>query len=146
TAREGVLLLLDEIQSGLARTGYTLHQDSEHVRADLTALGKALSGGILPVSAVVGTDEALGVLGPGTHGSTYGGSPLASAVGIAVVDLLETGEFQQRATDLSAVMFDAARRLQDEGRLAAVRGAGLWLGVDVRGRTGRQVSAGLAAR
>lgn len=142
----GVLLLADEIQSGLARTGHTLHQDSEGVRADLTALGKALSGGILPVSAVVGRGDVLGVLTPGTHGSTYGGNPLAAAVGIAVVDLLATGEYQQRARDLAPFLVEPAQDLLARGYLAGVRSAGLWLGVDVVGRSGREVSEALAAR
>ena len=142
----GVLMLADEIQSGLGRTGFTLHQDSEHIRADLTALGKALSGGILPVSAVVGAGEVLGVLTPSTHGSTYGGNPLAAAVGIAVVDLLETGEFQHRARTLSPVLFGRAEELQRRGLLTGVRGAGLWLGVDIADRSGRRVSTELARR
>ncbi|MCU1431193.1 MAG: ornithine aminotransferase, partial [Actinotalea sp.] len=91
-----VLLVLDEIQSGLGRTGATLASDLVGVRADLVLLGKALGGGVVPVSAVVGRREVLGVLTPGTHGSTFGGNPLACAVGIAVVQMLESGEPQAR--------------------------------------------------
>ncbi|RLV53412.1 aspartate aminotransferase family protein, partial [Aeromicrobium phragmitis] len=95
-----VLMIADEIQSGLARTGKLFALDHEDVRADLYTLGKALGGGIVPVSAVVGRADVLGVLKPGQHGSTFGGYPVACAVGRAVVGLLETGEFQARATEL----------------------------------------------
>src|SRR5665811_99879 len=87
----GALLIADEIQSGLARTGKLFALDHEGVRADLYTLGKALGGGIVPVSAVVGAESVLGVLKPGQHGSTFGGYPVACAVGKAVVQLLETG-------------------------------------------------------
>ena len=83
-----VLMIADEIQSGLARTGELFALDHEGVRADLYTLGKALGGGIVPVSAVVGRRDVLGVLKPGQHGSTFGGNPLACAVGRAVVELL----------------------------------------------------------
>jgi ornithine--oxo-acid transaminase len=89
----GALMIADEIQSGLARTGELLALDHEGVRADLYTLGKALGGGILPVSAVVGSRAVLGVLRPGEHGSTFGGNPLACAVGRAVVRMLATGEY-----------------------------------------------------
>ncbi len=92
-----VLMIADEIQSGLARTGELFALDHEGVRADLYTLGKALGGGIVPVSAVVGRSDVLGVLKPGQHGSTFGGYPVACAVGRAVVKLLATGEFQQRS-------------------------------------------------
>ena len=95
-----VLMIADEIQSGLARTGELFALDHEGVRADLYTLGKALGGGIVPVSAVVGRRDVLGVLKPGQHGSTFGGYPVACAVGRAVVKLLATGEFQQRSTEL----------------------------------------------
>jgi ornithine--oxo-acid transaminase len=100
----GVLMIADEIQSGLARTGELLALDHEGVRADLYTLGKALGGGIMPVSAVVGRGDVLGVLRPGEHGSTFGGNPLACAVGRAVVKLLATGEFQQRSRELGAYL------------------------------------------
>lgn len=142
----GVLLVLDEIQSGLGRTGATLTQDLYGVRADLTTLGKALGGGILPVSAVVGRAEVLGVLTAGTHGSTFGGNPLACAVAIAVCELLGTGEFQRRVQQLSPIMSDGVQGPLDEGLLTGARVLGLWMGVDVAGRSGREVSERLAAR
>ena len=95
-----MLFIADEIQSGLGRTGRTLACEHEDVVADVYLLGKALGGGIVPVSAVVADRDVLGVLRPGQHGSTFGGNPLACAVGLAVVELLQTGEYQERATRL----------------------------------------------
>ena len=92
----GVLFVADEIQSGLGRTGRTFACDHEGVNPDLFLLGKALGGGIVPVSAVVGARDVLGVLSPGTHGSTFGGNPLACAVGREVIAMLRTGEYQER--------------------------------------------------
>ncbi|QHT56867.1 ornithine--oxo-acid transaminase [Cellulomonas sp. H30R-01] len=132
-----VLLVVDEIQSGLGRTGSTLASELWGVRPDLVTLGKALGGGIVPVSAVVGRDDVLGVLTAGTHGSTFGGNPLACAVGLAVVELLATGEPQARARELGARMGERLDALVDEGRLAEVRRVGLWAGLDVApGRPG----------
>ena len=144
----GVLLIADEIQSGLGRTGTTLACELWGVRPDLVLLGKALGGGVLPVSAVVGRADVLGVLTPGTHGSTFGGNPLACAVGIAVVELLETGEYQARAARLGAHLGERLDALVAAGSLVARRGAGLWAGIDVdpaRG-TGRDLSERLLAR
>ncbi|MEV4597571.1 ornithine--oxo-acid transaminase [Amycolatopsis sp. NPDC049253] len=141
----GVLLIADEIQSGLARTGTVLALDHEGVRADVYTLGKALGGGILPVSAVVGSRDVLGVLKPGEHGSTFGGNPVACAVGRAVVRLLRTGEYQQRSTELGAHLHERLSALVGHG-LSEVRGRGLWAGVDIAagGPTGRAASEALA--
>ncbi|SEC35222.1 ornithine--oxo-acid transaminase [Amycolatopsis tolypomycina] len=143
----GVLLIADEIQSGLARTGTVLALDHEGVRADMYTLGKALGGGILPVSAVAGRRDVLGVLKPGEHGSTFGGNPLACAVGRAVVRLLSTGEFQQRATELGAHLHSRLNELVGHG-LSEVRGRGLWAGIDIApgGPSGRAASEALMAR
>jgi ornithine--oxo-acid transaminase len=139
-----VLLIADEIQSGLARTGPVFALDHEDVRADLYTLGKALGGGILPVSAVVGSRAVLGVLRPGEHGSTFGGNPLACAVGRAVIRLLETGEFQERSRLLGAHLHARLGELVGHG-VAEVRGRGLWAGVEIApgGPTARQVSESL---
>jgi ornithine--oxo-acid transaminase len=142
-----VLLVLDEIQSGLGRTGRTFAAEHVGVVPDAYVLGKALGGGIVPVSAMVASEEVLGVLQPGEHGSTFGGNPLACAVGIAVVDLLRTGEFQQRAAALGVRL--AARLQELVGRgVVAVRTRGLWAGVDVDPAlaTGRAVCERLAQR
>jgi ornithine--oxo-acid transaminase len=143
----GVLLIADEIQSGLARTGELLALDHEGVRADLYTLGKALGGGILPVSAVVGRRAVLGVLRPGEHGSTFGGNPLACAVGLAVVTLLATGEFQARSRELGAHLHNRLAKLIGHG-VAQVTGRGLWAGVHIAagGPTGRMVAEALVAR
>ncbi|MEV6910967.1 ornithine--oxo-acid transaminase [Amycolatopsis sp. NPDC051071] len=142
-----VLLIADEIQSGLARTGTVLALDHEGVRADVYTLGKALGGGIMPVSAVVGSRDVLGVLRPGEHGSTFGGNPVACAIGRAVVGLLKTGEFQERSRELGAHLHARLGELVGDG-LAEVRGRGLWAGIDIApgGPTGREASTALAER
>jgi ornithine--oxo-acid transaminase len=147
TARHNVLFIADEIQSGLGRTGATFQCDNVGVVPDLYLLGKALGGGILPVSAVVGDRDILGVLRPGEHGSTFGGNPLAAAVGLAVVELLATGEMQERARMLGDRLQGGLRSLIGRGVLE-VRGAGLWAGVDIDPAiaTGREVCEALMQR
>ncbi|MER8060695.1 MULTISPECIES: ornithine--oxo-acid transaminase [unclassified Streptomyces] len=141
TQRKGCLFIADEIQSGLGRTGRTLAVDHEDVVPDVLLLGKALGGGIVPVSAVVARREVLGVLHPGEHGSTFGGNPLAAAVGIAVLELLETGEFQRRAAELGVILRDGLTELVGKGVLG-FRARGLWAGVDIDPAigTGREIS------
>ncbi|MGH3854462.1 MAG: ornithine--oxo-acid transaminase [Pseudonocardiaceae bacterium] len=143
----GALLIADEIQSGLARTGELLALDHDNVRADLYTLGKALGGGILPVSAVVGRRAVLGVLRPGEHGSTFGGNPLACAVGRAVIALLASGEFQSRSRELGAHLHTRLRALVGHG-VTRVTGRGLWAGVHLApgGPTGRMVAEALMTR
>ncbi|GAA3501551.1 ornithine--oxo-acid transaminase [Streptomyces prasinosporus] len=141
TRRRGCLFVADEIQSGLGRTGRTLAVEHEAVVPDVVLLGKALGGGIVPVSAVVARREVLQVLHPGEHGSTFGGNPLAAAVGTAVVELLETGEFQRRAAELGVVLREGLAALVGKG-VVGFRSRGLWAGVDVDPvlGTGREVS------
>ncbi|MEW1600278.1 ornithine--oxo-acid transaminase [Streptomyces sp. NPDC093808] len=141
TRRAGCLFVADEIQSGLGRTGRTLAVEHESVVPDVVLLGKALGGGIVPVSAVVARREVLQVLHPGEHGSTFGGNPLAAAVGTAVVELLETGEFQRRAAELGVVLREGLEALVGKG-VTGFRSRGLWAGVDVDPAlgTGREVS------
>jgi ornithine--oxo-acid transaminase len=143
----GALFVADEIQSGLGRVGTTFAVQREGVRPDAVILGKALGGGIVPVSAVVAPQDVLGVLTAGTHGSTFGGNPLACAVGRAVVALLATGEYQERSRVLGERMHARLGELVGRG-VVAVRGAGLWAGVDVEPAlgTGREVCEALAAR
>jgi ornithine--oxo-acid transaminase len=142
-----VLMIADEIQSGLGRTGKTFAIEHEGVVPDMYVLGKALGGGIVPVSAVAADRAVLGVLRPGEHGSTFGGNPLACAVGTEVVRLLETGEFQERSARLGARLHAGLEALIGEG-VVAVRGRGLWAGVDIDPllMTGRQACERLAAR
>ena len=125
-----VLMIADEIQSGLGRTGKTFACEHSGVVPDLYLLGKALGGGILPASAVVGDRDILGLLHPGQHGSTFGGNPLAAAVGLAAVELLKTGELQQRSSELGEHLHKRLRTLIGNG-VDAVRGKGLWAGVDI---------------
>ena len=143
----GVLFVADEIQSGLGRVGTTFAVQREDVRPDALVLGKALGGGIVPISAVVAPRDVLGVLTAGTHGSTFGGNPLACAVGRAVVGLLGTGEYQERARVLGAHMHERLASMVGRGA-AAVRGAGLWAGLDVDPAvgSGRDVCIALAER
>jgi ornithine--oxo-acid transaminase len=147
TAEHNVLMIADEIQSGLGRTGATFQCDNTGVIPDLYVLGKALGGGIVPVSAVIGRGDVIGVLHPGEHGSTFGGNPLAAAVGHAVVTLLETGEMQERSRVLGEHLHARLEALIGRGVLA-VRGAGLWAGIDIDPAlaTGRQVCEALLAR
>jgi ornithine--oxo-acid transaminase len=128
--RHNVLMIADEIQSGLGRTGSTFYCEQVGVIPDLYLLGKALGGGVVPVSAVVGNSDVLGLLKPGQHGSTFGGNPLAAAVGLAVVRLLETGEMQRRSRELGAHLHDRLTELLGHG-VTEVRGIGLWAGVDI---------------
>ena len=146
-SRRNVLMLADEIQSGLGRTGETFACDYESVVPDMYIMGKALGGGIVPVSAVAADRDVLGVLKPGEHGSTFGGNPLACAVGIAVIDLLRTGEFQERSRDLGEKLHTGLAKLIGDG-VTEIRGRGLWAGVDIDPAlmTGRQASERLMAR
>jgi ornithine--oxo-acid transaminase len=125
-----VLFIADEIQSGLGRTGRTFAIEHEGVVPDMYVLGKALGGGIVPVSAVAANRDILGVLRPGEHGSTFGGNPLACAVGIEVVRLLESGEYQKRSAALGERLHEGLNALVGRG-VVAVRGRGLWAGVDI---------------
>ena len=126
----GVLFIADEIQSGLARTGTTLAVDLEDVRPDMVLLGKALGGGIVPVSAVASRADVLGVLEPGQHGSTFGGNPLALAVALEVIALLRTGEMQQRSTALGERM--RSRLVAGApAHVREIRVIGLWAGIEV---------------
>ena len=142
-----VLFIADEIQSGLARTGRTFACDHWGVVPDIYLLGKALGGGVVPVSAVVADRDILGVLHPGEHGSTFGGNPLAAAIGTTVVGMLRRGEFQARSTELGERLHARLRALIGHG-VVAVRGMGLWAGVDIDPSlaTGKQISVKLAER
>ncbi len=145
-----VLFVADEVQSGLGRTGHLLATRATGVDADVYLLGKALGGGIMPLSAVVADADVLGVLRPGQHGSTFGGNPLACAVGRAVITLLaDEGPDGRlaRARRLGEVLHRRLATLVGDG-VVAVRGTGLWAGVDVDPRlgTGRDVSEAMMRR
>jgi ornithine--oxo-acid transaminase len=145
--QRNVLMIADEIQSGLARTGYTFACDRWDVVPDVYLLGKALGGGVVPLSAVVADRDILGVLHPGEHGSTFGGNPLAAAIGTTVVAMLARGEFQARSAALGAHLHRRLQNLIGDG-VVAVRGFGLWAGVDIEPTlaTGKEISLRLAER
>jgi ornithine--oxo-acid transaminase len=143
----GVLMMADEIQSGLARTGRTFACDHENVVPDVYILGKALGGGLYPVSAIAADADVLGVVTPGSHGSTFGGNPLAAAIGREVIAMLQTGELQERSETLGDRLAAGLGELVGQG-IDEVRARGLWAGVDIgpeRG-TGRQVCEQLLDR
>ncbi|MGW0854798.1 ornithine--oxo-acid transaminase [Streptomyces sp. NPDC002690] len=148
TRERNVLFVADEIQSGLGRTGRTFACEHEGVVPDMYVLGKALGGGVVPVSAVVSSAAVLGVFRPGEHGSTFGGNPLACAVALEVIAMLRTGEYQERAAELGAHLHRELGRLVGGGTVEAVRGRGLWAGVDVAPAlgTGREISERLMER
>lgn len=146
-SEHNVLMIADEIQSGLARTGYTFACDRWGVVPDVYLLGKALGGGVVPLSAVVADRDILAVLHPGEHGSTFGGNPLAAAIGATVVSMLARGEYQVRSAELGKHLHRRLRELIGQG-VVAVRGFGLWAGVDVDPSlaTGKEMSMRLAER
>ncbi len=140
----GALMIADEIQSGLGRTGTTFACEHEDVVPDLYILGKALGGGIVPISAVISSSAVLGVFKPGQHGSTFGGNPLACAVAREVIAMLNTGEFQERSAKLGTHMHDRLTALP-ASVVREVRGKGLWAGVEFTELGGREVSERLMA-
>lgn len=125
-----VLFIADEIQTGLCRTGKWFASQHEGVRPDVTVIGKALSAGMLPVSAVLADDVVLGLFQPGEHGSTFGGSPLASAVAVAALEVLDQEHLAERATELGNYFMAKLREI-DAPVVKEVRGRGLLIGVEL---------------
>lgn len=134
--QRNVLFMADEIQSGLGRCGTTFCVDHEGVKPDLLILGKALGGGIMPVSAVVSSREILSVFTPGDHGSTFGGNPLACAVARKVIEILETGKYQRNAKDLGKYLFARLREIKTD-KVKEIRGRGLWVGIEFHPSAGK---------
>ncbi len=128
--RHNVMLILDEIQTGLGRTGKLLAEEHEGVEADLTLVGKALSGGFYPVSAVLSNSEVLGVLNPGEHGSTFGGNPLACAVARAALRVLVEEGMIENAAAMGAYFLDRLRAIRSPA-VKEVRGRGLLIAVEL---------------
>jgi ornithine--oxo-acid transaminase len=133
--RHNVILILDEIQTGLGRTGRLLAEEHEGIEADLTLIGKALSGGFYPVSAVLSNDEILGVLKPGEHGSTFGGNPLACAVARAAVKVLIEEGMVENAHAMGA-RFLAGLRQINSSAVKEVRGRGLMIAIELHPQAG----------
>ncbi|WP_319470690.1 ornithine--oxo-acid transaminase [uncultured Pseudodesulfovibrio sp.] len=132
---KGIVLIFDEIQTGLGRTGKLLAEEHENVEADLTLIGKALSGGFYPVSAVLSNTEVLGVLKPGEHGSTFGGNPLACAVARTALKVLTEDNLIQNAAEMGAYFMEGLREI-DNPKIKEVRGRGLLIGVEFHKNTG----------
>lgn len=150
--RHQVLLIADEVQTGLGRTGALLACDHDNIRPDGLVLGKTLGGGVLPVSAFLARRDVMDVFQPGDHGSTFGGNPLAAAVGLAVMDLLDDPHLLTNIQSLGATLRMQLESLQHPG-IADIRGKGLLLGVELRPEYGnarqvveRMLAAGLFSK
>ena len=130
-----VLFIADEIQTGLCRTGKWFASQHEGVRPDVTVIGKALSGGMYPVSAVLADDAVLGLFLPGEHGSTFGGSPLAAAVAVAALEVLDEEHLADRATELGNYFMSKLREIEAP-MVKEIRGRGLLIGVELRPEAG----------
>jgi ornithine--oxo-acid transaminase len=131
--RHNILLIADEIQVGLGRTGkmFAWQHEGEEAKPDILVLGKALGGGVYPVSAVVTSKEILGLMGPGEHGSTFGGNPLAAAIAREAICVLQEEHLPERAAEMGAYLMDGLRQI-DSPYVIDVRGKGLLVGVHVR--------------
>eukprot|EP00177_Eucheuma_denticulatum_P000965 GFKZ01001749.1.p1 GENE.GFKZ01001749.1~~GFKZ01001749.1.p1 ORF type:complete len:494 (-),score=72.80 GFKZ01001749.1:123-1481(-) len=141
--RNNVLLIADEVQTGLGRTGRMLCADHDGVKPDLVVLGKALSGGMYPVSAVLGSNDVLGLLRPGEHGSTYGGNPLACAVGMAALDVIEKEKLCENSKEMGEVLRKSLliNRRVTRNILSGVRGRGLMNALVIRDLKGDGTTA-----
>jgi ornithine--oxo-acid transaminase len=133
--RHNILLITDEIQSGLGRTGRFLAAEHEGVRADVVTIGKALSGGMYPVSAVLASQDVLGVFQPGDHGSTFGGNPLACAVAREALKVLVEEKLSERAAELGEYMMARLREIPNP-HVKLIRGKGLWVGIVLKPEAG----------
>lgn len=133
--RHRVLFMADEIQTGLARTGRLLACDHEDVKPDVLMLGKALGGGMMPVSAVLASREVLGVFEPGDHGSTFGGNPLACAVARTAMKILKRDRLAERAESLGRTFADDLRR-RGLSVVKEIRGKGLLIGIELKPEAG----------
>jgi len=134
-ARHNVILILDEIQTGLGRTGRLLAEEHEGIEADLTLIGKALSGGFYPVSAVLSNDEILGVLKPGEHGSTFGGNPLACAVARTALKVLIEEGMVENACAMGARFLTGLRQIKSSA-VKEIRGRGLMIAIELHPQAG----------
>jgi ornithine--oxo-acid transaminase len=141
--KHNVLAVFDEVQTGLARTGRMFAFEHEDARPDLLILGKALGGGILPVSATVGTRAVMEVLRPGEHGSTFGGMPLSMAVGIEALDILVQDKLSERAARLGEMAMGRLRDAKLPG-VREVRGKGLLIGIEFEDSMGGAHAVGEA--
>ncbi|QTN12562.1 ornithine--oxo-acid transaminase [Mammaliicoccus vitulinus] len=128
--KNNVLFIADEIQAGLGRTGKLFATDWDNVQPDMYILGKALGGGVFPISCIVGNKEILEVFNPGSHGSTFGGNPLACAVSNAALDVLVDEKLSERSLELGTYFKDELKKI-DHPSIKEVRGKGLFIGVEL---------------
>ncbi len=128
--KHNVLMILDEIQTGLGRTGKLFAFQHEGIIPDGLILGKALGGGLLPISAFVSSREVLETLRPGSHGSTFGGNPLSAKVGLKALEILERDNYAQRSADLGAYLQGELKKI-DSDLITDIRGSGLWVAVEI---------------
>jgi ornithine--oxo-acid transaminase len=135
TKERNALLVADEIQSGLGRTGRMWAFEHEGIRPDIVIIGKALSGGLYPVSAIVADDEVMDVFHPGDHGSTYGGNPVAAAVARMALRVLHEEGMVERSARLGAYFLERLRAI-DSPHVREVRGRGLWIGIELTREAG----------
>jgi ornithine--oxo-acid transaminase len=143
--KHNVLFIADEVQTGLGRTGYKLASDHDECKPDIVILGKALSGGVLPVSAVLATDEVMLVLKPGEHGSTYGGNPMACRVATAALEVLRDEKLAENAVARGEQLRKGLQKLADgDSSVAQVRGRGLLNAIIIDQPRGNYGTAGKA--
>ncbi len=135
TSQHNVLLITDEIQSGLGRTGKLFAYEHEGIRPDVVIIGKALSGGMYPVSAILADDEVMGVFRPGDHGSTYGGNPLGAAVARTALKVLVEEGLVEASAELGGHFMERLRAI-DSPHIAEIRGRGLWIGIELEAEAG----------
>ena len=149
-SRNNILLIIDEVQAGLGRTGRWFAFQHEGIRPDGLILGKALGGGLLPVSAFLADDAVMEVFSPGSHGSTFGGNALAAAVGLEALQVIEDEDLVDRSAAMGDYLLARLRRVMaaSGGLIRDVRGRGLWVGVDIdpAHATARELVERLAAR
>lgn len=134
-SRHNVMLILDEIQTGLGRTGRFLAEEHDGIESDVTLIGKALSGGFYPVSAVLSNNEVLGVLQPGEHGSTYGGNPLACAIAVRALKVLREEGMIENAATMGAYLINELKKLRSP-KIREIRGKGLLIGLELMPEAG----------
>ncbi|HXO18815.1 MAG TPA: aminotransferase class III-fold pyridoxal phosphate-dependent enzyme, partial [Thermoanaerobaculia bacterium] len=135
TERHHSLLICDEIQSGLGRTGKMFAYEHEGIRPDVVIVGKALSGGFYPVSGILADDPVMDVFHPGDHGSTYGGNPTAAAAGRAALRVLVEEKMVENSAELGPYFMDRLREI-DSKHVKEVRGKGLWIGIELHREAG----------
>ncbi len=136
TRQHNILFVADEIQTGLGRTGHMFACDYENVRPDIMILGKALGGGVYPVSAILADNNIMDIFVPGTHGSTFGGNPLASAAGLAALNVLIEEKMPERAREIGTYILNELSKIKSEC-IKEIRGRGLIIGIEIKKSHGK---------